>query len=159
MDKLPGVLWAYGTIRRKPTRVSPFSLTYGMEVTILIEIRIPTLRTEVPATVNVEDISNDLDMADELQEAAVIRIASYQQRTTNFYNRHIKPRAFRAEDLVLRKVFENTTGPVAGKFQPNREGSCIVVRVGTVGLYILNKLNRTPVPRMWNAMHLKRYYH
>ena len=97
-------------------------------------------------------------MADELQEAAAIRIASYQQRTTNLYNRHIKPHAFRAEDLVLRKVFENTTDLTAEKFQPNWERPYIVVRVGIVGSYTLNKQNMTLVPRMWNAMHLKRYY-
>ena len=27
-----------------------------------------------------------------------------------------------------------------------------------VGSYTLNKLDGTPVPRVWNAMHLKRYY-
>ena len=76
----------------------------------------------------------------------------------NLYNRHIKPRAFRAKDLVLRKVFENTVDPVVDKFQPNWEGPYIVVRVGVAGSYTLNKVEGTPVLRMWNAMHLKRYY-
>ena len=29
VEELPGVLWAYKTIARKPTDISPFSLTYG----------------------------------------------------------------------------------------------------------------------------------
>ena len=66
----------------------------------------------------------------------------------NLYNRHIKPRAFRAKDLVLRKVFENTVDPVADKFQPNWEGPYIVVRVGVAGSYALNKVEGTPVLRM-----------
>ncbi|XP_022870754.1 uncharacterized protein LOC111389999 [Olea europaea var. sylvestris] len=37
-DKLPGVLWSYRTTIRKPTRETPFSLAYGMEVVIPIEI-------------------------------------------------------------------------------------------------------------------------
>ena len=61
------------------------------------------LRTEVPEIANAEAILKDLDMTDELREAAAIRISSYQQRMANLYNRHIKPRAFRARDLVLRK--------------------------------------------------------
>ena len=129
-----------------------------MEAIIPIEIRMPTLRTKVPRTVNVEAISKDLDMADELWEAFAICIASYQQRMENLYNKHIKSRAFRVGDLVLRKVFENKTDSTAGKFQPNWEGPYVIVRVRPAGLYTLNKLDRALVPRIWNAMHLKRYY-
>ena len=97
-------------------------------------------------------------MADELREVAAMRIASYQQRLINLYNRHVKPRAFQAGDLVLRKVFENTVDLVVGKFQPNWEGLYMTVKVGAVGSYTLNKLDGTPITRLWNAMHLKRYY-
>ena len=97
-------------------------------------------------------------MADELREAATIRISSYQQRMTNLYNKPVRPRKFRVEDLILRRVFENTVDPAAGKFQPNWEGSYMIVKVGIAGSYALNKLDGTPVPRMWNATHLKRYY-
>ena len=69
-------------------------------------------------------------MTDELHEAAVVRIESYQQRLTNLYNRHVKPRAFKAGDLVLRRVFENMADLVARKFQPNWEGPYMIVRVG-----------------------------
>ena len=77
---------------------------------------------------------------------------------TNLYNMHIKPRAFRARDLVLRKVFENIADPAVGKFQPNWEEPYIVVRVGAARSYALNKLDGTPIPKIWNVMHLKRYY-
>ena len=63
-----------------------------------------------------------------------------------------------AGDLVLRRVFENTTDPVAAKFQSNWEGLYMIVKIRATGSYTLNKLDRTLVPRMWNAMHLKRYY-
>ena len=42
--------------------------------------------------------------------------------------------------------------------KPNWEGPYTVVRVGVAVSYALNKLDGTPVPRMWNVMHLKRYY-
>ena len=77
---------------------------------------------------------------------------------SNLYNKHIKLRAFRAGDLVFRKVFENMVDPTVGKFQPNWEGPYMIVRVGLVGSYALNKLDGESMPRMWNAMHLKRYY-
>ena len=97
-------------------------------------------------------------MENELREAAAIRIASYQQRMTNLYNRRVRPRMFRARDLVLRRVFKNTADPAVGKLQPNWEGLYMIVKVGATGSYALNKLDGTPVPRMWNVTHLKRYY-
>ena len=158
MDELLGFHWDYKTTSQRPTRVSPFAFTYGMEAIIPTEIRMHTLRTKVPGTPNAETISKDIDMADELREAAAICIESYQQRMTNLYNKHIKSRAFLAGDLVLRRVFEDTIDPTTSKFQPNWEGPNVIVRVGSDESYALNKLNGAPVPRMWNAMHLERYY-
>ena len=69
-----------------------------------------------------------------------------------------KTRVFQLGDPVLRKVFENTVDPMVGKFQANWEGLYIVTRASKSGSYALDKLDRKPVPRIWNAMHLKRYY-
>ena len=74
-----------------------------MEAIILIEIRVPTLRTEIPEEAN-KAVAKDLDMANKFREAAAVRVASYQQRLINLYNLHVKPRAFQARDLVLRQL-------------------------------------------------------
>ena len=97
-------------------------------------------------------------MSDEQRGAAVIRITSYQRRLANSYNIRVKPRVFQLGDLVLRRVFENTADPTAGKFQPNWEGPYVVTRAGEAGSYAIDKKDGTPVPRMWNVMHLRRYY-
>ena len=112
----------------------------------------------MPEQSNTESIIKELDTSDKLREIVAVRVASYQRRLENLYNKHIKPRIFQVGNLVLRKVFENTTDPVAGKFQAKWEGPYIVTRVGKSGSYALDKLDGTPVPRMWNSMHLKRYY-
>ena len=119
VDELPGVLWAYRTIARKQIGISPFALTYRMEVIIPTEIGMPTLQTDLPEQSNAETVINDLDTANELHEAAVVRIASYHSRLANLYNRCVKPRMFQPGDLVLRKVFKNTVDLLAEKFQPN----------------------------------------
>ena len=98
-------------------------------------------------------------MSDEQWEATTIRITSYQRRLVNSYNKRVKPRVFQQSDLVLRKVFENTADPTAGKFQPNWEGPYVVMRAGESESYTIDKMDGTLVPRMWNAMHLRRYYH
>ena len=69
-------------------------------------------------------------MADELLETAAVRMASYQQRIINLYNKRVRQRAFRVGDLVLGRVFENTNDLVADKFQSNWEWPHMIVRVG-----------------------------
>ena len=100
----------------------------------------------------------ELDTSDELRETDAIRVTSYQRRLENFYNKRVKPRMFQPGDLVLRRVFENTADPTAGKFQPNWEGPYVVTRLRESRSYAIDKTDGTSVPRMWNAMHLKRYY-
>ena len=158
MDELPGVLWAYRMTVRRPTGISPFVLTYGMEAIVPTEIGMPTLRTKLPEQSNAETVIKDLDMADELSKAAVVWIASYHRRLANLFKSSVKPQTFQPRDLVLRKFFENTADLSVGKFQLNWEGPYIVTRVGEYGSYALDKLDGTAVPRMWNVMHLKRYY-
>ena len=72
MDELPGVLWAYRMTARRPTGISPFALTYGMEAIVPIEISMPTLQTDMPEQSNTEYMIKDLDMVNELHEAAAV---------------------------------------------------------------------------------------
>ena len=85
-------------------------------------------------------------------------MASYQRRLASFHNRRVKSRMFKAGDLVIRRVFENTANPADGKFQPNWEGPYTMVRVGIVGSYVLRRPDGTVVSRIWNVMHPKKYY-
>ena len=126
-----------------------------MEAIVPTKIDMPMLRTDIPEQSNTKSVIKDLDMADELSEAAAVRIASYHHRLENIYNRCVKPRMFQPGDLVLRKVFENIVDPSAEKFQPNWEGPYIVTRANESKSYALDKLEGTHVPRMWNVMHSK----
>ena len=45
VEELPHVLWTYRTTPRRSTRETPFSMTYGTETVIPLEIGFPTLRT------------------------------------------------------------------------------------------------------------------
>ena len=119
-----------------------------MEAVIPTEVGLPTIRTDTPDSENAESIVRELDIRDELREAATICIASYQHRLANSYNRRVKPREFQPGDLVLRKVFENTADPTAGKFQPNWEGPYVMMRAGEAGSYAIDKTDGAPIPRM-----------
>jgi len=46
-DQLPYALWAYRTSKRTTTSAAPYSLMYGDEEVIPLEIEIPSLRIEL----------------------------------------------------------------------------------------------------------------
>ena len=46
VERLPLVLWAYQTTKTSPTREMPFSLAYGAEAIVPIELAVATLRKE-----------------------------------------------------------------------------------------------------------------
>ena len=138
VEELLGVLWAYETTRRKPTRESPFALTYGVEAIIPTKIGMPTIRAEVPEEASTEAIIKYLDTVDELREAATMCIASYQQRLASWHNRRVKPLTFKTRELVLRRVFKNMSNPTGMKFQHNWEGPYTVVLVRTTESYALS---------------------
>ena len=45
VEALPHILWTYRTTPCRSTRETPFSMTYGAEVIIPLEIEFPKLRT------------------------------------------------------------------------------------------------------------------
>jgi hypothetical protein len=55
-------------------------------------------------------------------EEARIRIAAYQEKTVQFFNKRVKPRSFDLGDWVLRKVTLATKDPTEGKLGPVWEG-------------------------------------
>ena len=46
-EELSSVLWAYRTTPRCSTSATPFSLAYGMEVVIPLQVGLPILRSEL----------------------------------------------------------------------------------------------------------------
>uniref|UniRef100_A0A2N9IDL4 Uncharacterized protein n=1 Tax=Fagus sylvatica TaxID=28930 RepID=A0A2N9IDL4_FAGSY len=79
VEELPNILWTYRTTPRCSTGETPFSLTYGVEAVIPLEIGLPTIRTEYydPVT-NETSLATDLDLAEEKRDSALIHLAAYQ---------------------------------------------------------------------------------
>ena len=105
MKELLGVLWAYRTTPGRPTGNTPFALAYGMDVVIPTKIGLPTIRTIVRGQNDESMELKNLDWANEVRENASIWMADYKQRAATHYNRKARPRVFKIETLVLRKVF------------------------------------------------------
>ncbi|XP_034225508.1 uncharacterized protein LOC117635271 [Prunus dulcis] len=117
-EELPNVLWAYRITKRKPTDESPFSLAYGTEAVITTESGLPTVRTlVVESNDNEQQLAHNLDMLEEQQEVAALRLANYQNQAANYFNKRVRHRKFKLGEWVLKKVMENTKDLNAGKFR------------------------------------------
>ena len=64
---------------------------------------------------NADLMMEHLDWLEECREAATIRLAEYQHKLAQRYNRNVKGREFSAGELVLRKVVGNMRDIAAGK--------------------------------------------
>ena len=78
MDELPHVLWTYQTTPRRSTGETPFSMTYGAEIVILLETRFPTLRTCVfTPDSNDNLLEKSLDLVEERRKNAMVQLVYY----------------------------------------------------------------------------------
>ena len=129
VEELSHVLWAYRTTPRRSTEETPFSMSYGAEAIILIEMGFPTLRTQSfnPSSNN-ELLERSLDLIEEIRESAMVQLAYYQHELKQGYDAKVKLRPPEPRDLVLRKVLGTTKNPVWGKLGSNWEGPIISSR-------------------------------
>ena len=100
-----------------------------------------------------------LDLLEECQEAATIRLVKYQQKLAWRYNRDVKTREFSVGDLVFWKAVRNMWDINAGKLAPTWERPYRVTTITGVGAYYLEDLDERPLPRPWNVHNLKKFYH
>ena len=119
-EELPQVLWAYRTTARTSIGHTPFSLAYGCEAMLPIEVKIPTIRAlTYDQTSNHSQLEETLDLIEERRNEAQFKNAAYQQRATRYFNKRVRDRKFGVGDLVLRHVFLATRDPAAGVLEPN----------------------------------------
>ncbi|XP_058185742.1 uncharacterized protein LOC131302967 [Rhododendron vialii] len=103
---------------RTATGETPYSFAFGAEAVVPIEIELFNYRTaSTDHQENQEDLRAELDLLEETRETAMAKVAMYQQRMVKYHDAQVRPRDFRASDLVLRKV--DPTGKKVGKLGPN----------------------------------------
>ena len=114
------MLWSYRTSFRATTGETPFSLAYGVEVVIPIEIGMPTFRID-----NFDEENNGVmlalatDLLEEKREISQVWAIALQQVAARYYNNKFKCRRFTKGDLVMRKVFLNTKEKEVDVLGPN----------------------------------------
>ena len=144
-EELPNVLWAYRTIPRRSIGETLFSLSYGVEAIIPVEINLYNARVSgFNPTKNSELMLKQLNLLEERQESATIWLAEYQQKLARRYNRDVRRREFGAGDLVLWKLVKNTRDVNTGKLAPTWEGPYRVTAIAGTGAYYLEDLDERP---------------
>lgn len=95
VDELPIALWAYRTTHKTATGHTPFSLSYGAEAVISVEMEVHSHRvTYYDPKTNAIILAESLDLLDERREEADLRAAAYRSRVARMYNAKVRPRTF-----------------------------------------------------------------
>ncbi|XP_050217513.1 uncharacterized protein LOC126668351 [Mercurialis annua] len=160
LEELPKVIWAYRTTPRAGTGDTPFSLTYGCEAMIPVEIGMPTLRVQFfDEAKNEEEQKLCLDLLEERREQAALRIEAYKQRITKYHNKRVKPLSFQVGDLVLRRADIAKGNAGVGKLEPNWEGPYRVIEVGRAGAYKIAHMSGRAIRHLRATCHPQAGYH
>ncbi|XP_074265643.1 uncharacterized protein LOC141588086 [Silene latifolia] len=122
-EKIPFALWGYRTSIRTATGATPYYLVYGMEVVQPVELEIPSLRilleSEVPEADWVQAPYDSQVILHECRLNALYHVQLYQKRIERAFNKKVKPRGIKEEDLVLKSVRALLPVDPRGKFKPN----------------------------------------
>lgn len=151
-------LWAYRTSKRRPTQMTPFSLVYGTEAVLPVEIAVPSARMALRS----EALSNlrpaELEALDERRDQARANLQTYQTRLSKAYDALVRPRQFQEGDLVLRAAPHVMRGTSAPKFSPKWEGPFIIKEANENGYYKISKPGSSSLLPPINTKWLKKYY-
>nr|XP_016496392.1 PREDICTED: uncharacterized protein LOC107815338 [Nicotiana tabacum] len=127
-ELLPEVLWAYRTTPKTSTGEMPYSLVYGTDAMIHVEVGEPSLRYSNESGPNIdENRRQDLEEAEERRDMAYVRMVAKKQQAERYYNKKAKLRPLKVEDYVLKAKTQATKDPNEGSFiQPRHlEHRCL----------------------------------
>ncbi|GKV10023.1 hypothetical protein SLEP1_g21448 [Rubroshorea leprosula] len=159
VDELNKVLWSCRTTPSSATGETPFSLAYGAEAVIPVEVGLPSDRSDRHDDQSNEQLLREnLDFVEEIREISRIRNMAHQNRVAKFYNKRVRARQFQVGDLVLRKAGLTNTYSHLGKLAPNWEGPYVVVQIKRPGSYVLANIQGRQLPYIWNIHNLRKFY-
>ncbi|GJR98936.1 reverse transcriptase domain-containing protein [Tanacetum coccineum] len=158
MEEIYHVLWVHRTMVKSGNGDTSFSLTYGTEAVIPVEIEMPTFKTsELDMAKNDEALQINLELLEEKREQAAITEAKSKRQMEKYYNAKVRNTSFKPGDLVYRNN-EASRAEDTGKLGPKWEGPYEVTEALGKGSYRLKDRNGKELPRTWNVSNLKKCY-
>ncbi|KAK5826634.1 hypothetical protein PVK06_021560 [Gossypium arboreum] len=160
-EKLPFTLYAYRTSVKTSIGATPFSLVYGMEAILPIEVEIPSLRVLSEVKLDeaewIQSQYDQLNLIEEKRLRAIRHGQMYQKRMMRAYNKKVHPREFHKGDLVLKKILP-IQKDFRGKWMPNWEGPYVVKKAFSRGALILAEMDGKTLPNPVNSDSIKKYF-
>nr|CAN63292.1 hypothetical protein VITISV_025721 [Vitis vinifera] len=127
--KLSFALWAYQTSFCTSTGATPYSLVYGIEAVLPVEIEMGSLR---------------LNLLDERRLRAVDHVRAYQRKMAHVFKNRVKPRPLQRGDMVMMVIRELIRDP-RGKFRPNWSRPYFIRELTLEGVAWLMDLDGKPI--------------
>ena len=160
-EKLPFAFWAYRTSFRTSTGATPYSLVYGMEAVLPVEIEMGSLRVtleqQISETEWVQSHFDQLSLLDERRLRAADHVQAYQRKMARAFKKRVKPRPLQGGNLVLR-ILRGLAGDPRGKFRPTWSGPYIIRELTSEGAAWLTDLDGNKFSEPTNVDQLKKYY-
>ncbi|XP_043700032.1 uncharacterized protein LOC122650704 [Telopea speciosissima] len=162
-ELLSEVLWAFRTWQRISTGTTPFTLTYGHDAILPMEISVKSTRVAfqqrfTPATYS-EAMLVELEDLDEERLVAFDRILASKEKLATTYNRKVVAKNFQKRDLVLKAILPiGSKDPAYGKWSPIWEGPFMVHQALRGGAYRIKEVKGAVHLKPINRKFLKRYY-
>jgi len=153
---LPYALYGYRTSVCTSTGATPFSLVYGMEVVLPVEVEIPSLRVMMEAEW-CQNRYDQLNLIEEKRMTALCHGQLYQTRMKHVFDKKVHPREIKEGDLVVKSIKSFQPDP-RGKWTPNCEGPFVVKRVFSGGALILTNMDGEELPRPVNSDAVEKYF-
>ena len=161
-ELLSEVFWAYRTSKRLSINITPYSLVYGHDTVIPVEITVKSLRVASQNQLSHVDYESamlvELDDIDEQQIAALNSIMIQKKKVAFAYNKRIKPRSFSMGDMVWKVILPpRTKDHFLGKWSLDWEVPYLVSEVFEGNAYRLMHVNSDEHIREINGKYLKLY--
>ncbi|XP_020681907.1 uncharacterized protein LOC110099160 [Dendrobium catenatum] len=160
--KMAEALWAYRTTYKTPTKATPYSLVFGVEAVLPLEIELPSHRVAIQNDLTQEQNARlrmeELNALDERMLQSQQNLEIYRGRIANSFDRMVRPRSFQEGKLVMvlrRPIIPHQK--ISGKFVSNWEDPFVIEKVYLGGVYQLIDLNGQRLMPPINGRYLNKY--
>lgn len=159
-ELLPQVLWAYNTLYRTSASVSPYTLTYGHDAVLPMEIVMLSLRTAFQANLALEELTEammmELEDMDEVRLMSLDKLQDHKQKVAQAYNKILKLKIFSQGNLLWKAILlVGQKDHAFGKCSTTWEGTFKPKKVLHGGAYVLENLDQTRLEKIINGRYLK----
>ncbi|GKV43113.1 hypothetical protein SLEP1_g50447 [Rubroshorea leprosula] len=139
-------IWAYRTSQKSSTKVTPFSLTYGHDVVLPMELSARSLRIAIQCGLTFGEYNEamilELEDLEGMRLTASNRLQTQKLKVAQAYNKRVKSRSLAEGHLVWKVILPpGKKDPRFGKWSPNWEGPFCIHEVLRGGAYWLESLN------------------